>query len=271
MDPFHGKIAIVTGGASGIGRAVGEQLVRRGARVVLADINGDSVRATTEAIGAAGHATVDVTDAAALERLVHDTVATHGRLDYMFNNAGIAIMGEAHNMSLSDWTRLIDINLRGVVNGVLAAYPVMIRQRSGHIVNTASLAGLVPTPGATGYATTKHAVVGLSTGLRAEGAGLGVKVSVVCPGVIDTPLKYGTVLINPDADRDKLLNAIPFGLYPVEACARDILRGIERNRAIIVVTASAKLTSLFYRLAPSLFLRLAEWTSARSPLLSRQP
>jgi len=269
MDAFDGKIALITGGASGIGRAVGEQLARRGARVVLADINGDSVRATAAAIGAAGAATVDVTDAAAVEQLVNDTVRTHGRLDYLFNNAGIAIMGEAHNMSLSDWTRLIDVNLRGVVNGVLAGYPVMIRQGSGHIINTASLAGLVPTPGATGYATTKHAVVGLSTGLRAEGAGLGVKVSVVCPGVIDTPLKYGTELINPGADRDKLLNAIPFKLYPPEACARDILHGVERNRPIIVVTAGAKLTSLFYRWAPSLFLRLAEWTSARSPLLNR--
>ena len=129
----------------------------------------------------------------------------------------------------------------------------MIRQGFGHIVNTASLAGLVPTPGATGYATTKHAVVGLSTGLRAEGAGLGVKVSVVCPGVIDTPLKYGTRLINPDADREKLLNSLPFKLYPADACARDILRGVARNRPIIVVTRSAKLTALFFRLAPSLF------------------
>src|SRR5438552_680116 len=165
MEPFAGKIAIVTGGASGIGRAVGAQLVRHGARVVLADINGDSARATAEAFGAASAATVDVTDAAAVEQLVTNTVAAHGRLDYLFNNAGIAIMGEARNMTLADWTHLIDVNLRGVVNGVVAAYPAMLRQGFGHIINTASLAGLVPTPGATGYATTKHAVVGLSTSL----------------------------------------------------------------------------------------------------------
>ena len=269
MDVFADKIAIITGGASGIGRAVGEQLVRRGARVVLADINADSVRATAAAINAAGAVTVDVTDAVAVERLVSATVAEHGQLDYLFNNAGIAIMGEARNMTLADWTQLIDVNLRGVVNGVVSAYPVMIRQGFGHIVNTASVAGLVPTPGGTGYSTTKHAVVGLSTGLRAEAAGLGVKVSVVCPGVIDTPLKYGTRLINPDADRDKLLNSLPFKLYPAEACARDILHGVARNRGIIVVTRSAKFLSRLYRWAPSLFLRIAERTAARSPLLSR--
>ncbi len=269
MEPFAGKIVVITGGASGIGRAVGAQLVRHGARVVLADINGESVGATAAAIGATSAATVDVRDAAAVEQLVSSTVATHGRLDYMFNNAGIAIMGEARNMTLADWTQLIDVNVRGVINGVFAAYPVMVRQGFGHIVNTASIAGLVPTPGATGYATTKHAVVGLSTGLRAEAAGLGVKVSAVCPGIIDTPLKYGTRLINPDADRDKLLNSLPIKLYPVEDCARDILRGVARNQGIIIVTRGAKLLSLWYRWTPSLFMRISEKTATRSPLLTR--
>jgi NAD(P)-dependent dehydrogenase (short-subunit alcohol dehydrogenase family) len=270
-DTFAGKIAIITGGASGIGRALGTQLVRRGARIVLADINGDSARATAEAIGAASAAPVDVTDAVAVERLVSSTVAEHGRLDYLFNNAGIAVSGEVRNMTLADWTQLIDVNLRGVVNGVVSAYPVMIRQGFGHIINTASMAGLAPAPGFTAYSATKHAVVGLSTGLRAEAAGHGVKVSVVCPGVIDTPLKYGTRLINPDADREKLLKSVPFKFYPVDACARDILRGVARNRPIIVVTASAKLVRLVYRLAPSLFLRFAGATWERSPLRMRNP
>jgi NAD(P)-dependent dehydrogenase (short-subunit alcohol dehydrogenase family) len=270
-DRFAGKIAIVTGGASGIGRALGNELVRRGARVVLADINGDSAGAAAAAIapnGAASAATVDVTDAAAVERLVSSTVAAHGQLDYLFNNAGIAIMGEARNMTHTDWMQLIDVNLRGVVNGVVAAYPVMIAQGFGHIINTASLAGLVPTPGAAGYATTKHAVVGLSTALRGEAAGFGVKVSVVCPGVIDTPIKYATRLINPNADRERLLKSVPF--YSVEACARDILRGVARNRPIIVVTGGAMIAWWLYRLAPRLFTRLAETTAKYNPLLGRR-
>jgi NAD(P)-dependent dehydrogenase (short-subunit alcohol dehydrogenase family) len=272
-DPFAGKIAIVTGGASGIGRALADELVRRGTRVVVADVNGEGARVTVEAIapnGTASAATVDVTDAAGVGRLVNDTVAAHGRLDYLFNNAGIAIMGEARHMTLADWTQIIDVNLRGVVNGVVAAYPVMIRQGFGHIVNTASLAGLVPTPGATGYATTKHAVVGLSTSLRSEAASRGVKVSVVCPGIIDTPIKYGTRLINPNADRDKLLSSLPVKLYPAEACARDILRGVARNRPIIVVTTSAKLTVLLHRFAPRLLALLTRALAERSPLFDRR-
>src|ERR1043166_5903592 len=131
-----GRIAIITGAASGIGRA----LARQGA-------------------GAAPPAALDVRDAAAVAALVRSTYDSHGRLDVMVNNAGIAIGGEAYELLLAHWDRAIDVNLRGVVHGVQAVYPLMVRQRSGHIVNTASLAGLLPAPGATAYAMTKHAVV----------------------------------------------------------------------------------------------------------------
>src|SRR5207248_6593438 len=112
----------------------------------------------------------------------------HGRLDLMVNNAGIGIGGETRELLLAHWDRIIDVNLRGVVHGVHAAYPVMIEQGSGHIVNTASLAGLLPSPGATPYAMTKHAVVGLSLSLRGEAAAYGVRVTAVCPGVVETPI-----------------------------------------------------------------------------------
>ena len=173
MDIFADKVAIVTGGASGIGQALGAALVQRGARVVLADVNGEGAQAAARALvprGAVTSATLDVTDAVSVERVVNEAVGAHGRLDYLFNNAGIAIMGDARHMTLADWTRIVDVNLRGVVHGVVAAYPIMIRQGFGHIVNTASLAGLIPTPGAAAYATTKHALVGLSTALRGEWA-----------------------------------------------------------------------------------------------------
>jgi NAD(P)-dependent dehydrogenase (short-subunit alcohol dehydrogenase family) len=270
MDFFTGKVAIVTGGASGIGRALGVELVRRGARVVLADVNGEGAQAVARALvpsGAATGATVDVTGAAEVERVVHETVATHGRLDYLINNAGIAIMGDARHMTLADWNHLVDVNLRGVIHGIAAAYPLMIRQGFGHIVNTASLTGLTPTPGATGYATTKHAVVGLSLSLRGEAAAYGIKVSVACPGFIDTPIKDATRLLN--VDRETLLKSLPFRLYPADACARDILRGVERNDAIIVVTAVAKIAWLLYRIAPRLMLRWSRSVAERSALLSR--
>ena len=122
----------------------------------------------------------------------------------------------------------------------------------------------MPTPGATGYALTKHAVVGLSTSLRLEAAPLGVKVSVVCPGLIDTPIKYATRLLGPD--RDELLRSVP-PLYPADACARDILRGVARNRAVIVVTRLARLSWAIYRLAPRRILPLMQYVANRSPLL----
>lgn len=265
MEPFRDKVAIVTGGASGIGRALGEELVRGGARVVLADVNGDGVERAAGEMSAAGGVTVDVTDAAAVERLVAETAEQNGQVDYMFNNAGIAILGHARLMTLADWNRLIDVNVRGVVHGVAAAYPLMIRQGFGHIVNTASAAGLLPTPGGTGYALTKHAVVGLSVSLREEAARYGVKVSVVCPGFVDTPIKDAARLLG--ADKEAVLSDIPVPLYPAAACARDTLRGVARNRSVIVVTAPAKVGWLVYRLLPGLVARFMRRQAERNPLL----
>jgi NAD(P)-dependent dehydrogenase (short-subunit alcohol dehydrogenase family) len=266
-ERFAGKVAIITGGASGIGRALAEELARHGGRVILADINADAAEATSRALpaGAASAAPLDVTDAEGFERLVGDVRAAHGRIDYLFNNAGIFIGGDAARMTLDDWRRLIDVNLRGVVHGIAAAYPVMRRQGFGHLVNTASAAGLAPTPGATAYAMTKHAVVGLSTSLRGEAAAYGVKVSVVCPGFIDTPIKDTATLLG--ADRDAVIRSLPVALYPAAACACDILRGVARNRPIIVVTRSAKVGWWLYRLAPGMMTWLTQAVAQRNPLL----
>ncbi|MBI4514819.1 MAG: SDR family NAD(P)-dependent oxidoreductase [Deltaproteobacteria bacterium] len=270
MSGFTGKVAIITGGASGIGRALGEELAGRGARVVLADRNGAQAQAVAGAItaggGAAQAATVDVCDAGAVLTLVTQTATAYGQLDYLFNNAGIALAGRTRDMTVADWNRLIDVNVRGVVHGVMAAYPLMITQGFGHIVNTASVAGLAPAPGFTAYAATKHAVVGLSTSLRSEAARHGVRVSAVCPGFIDTPIKDTMPLLN--VDRAAVLKSLPVKLHSPVACARAILRGVERNQAIIVVTAFAKLGWLLYRLSPALITRLLELGVRRSPLLA---
>jgi len=252
MGFFREKVVIVTGGASGIGRAVSEELARRGACVTLADVNAGLLEETagsiTRAGGRAKAVTLDVTDPEAVRMLVDDTVEEHGRLDYIFNNAGVVVFGEAQDFPLEDWRKIIDTNLYGVVHGVAAAYPVMIRQGSGHIVNTASVAGLVPTTALIPYVASKYGVVGISNALRIEGADLGVKVSVVCPGLIDTPMKDSKLI---GLDREKILEASP-KLLPVEKCASVILNGVERNKGIIVVTAEAKFLWLLQRISPAL-------------------
>ncbi len=170
---FQGKVAIVTGAASGIGEALSGALARRGATVVLADIDEAGAKGSADALavgppGRVSAVALDVTDAEAVASLVERTAQDHGHLDFLFNNAGIGIAGPVSELTLAHWNRAIDVNLRGVVHGVVAAYPVMIRQGHGHIVNTASLAGLLPSPMLTPYGMTKHGVVGLSESLRME-------------------------------------------------------------------------------------------------------
>lgn len=244
---FTSQIAIVTGAASGIGRALATALAAEGATVVLADLDGPG--ASTAAAGLCAPAEgvgLDVTDAGAVQELVDRTVARHGRIDLLFNNAGIGAGGPVEDLTLADWRRVIDVDLLSVVNGVAAAYPVMVRQGAGHIVNTASLAGLVPSPLLTPYAAAKAGVVGLSVSLRVEAAAHGIGVSVVCPGPVETPL-----LDQPGGiDARKLLTNALGTPYAAEAMAADILAGVVENRAIIVAPESARAAWELYRQAP---------------------
>jgi NAD(P)-dependent dehydrogenase (short-subunit alcohol dehydrogenase family) len=260
-DTFKDKIVVITGGASGIGRALGGELCSSGARVLLADINAELLSKTGEELRASVHqvdtTALDVRNFEAVKGLIEETAQKHGRIDYLFNNAGIAVAGEARDVSLDDWRSVIDTSLYGVVHGVVAVYPIMLKQGSGHIVNTASLAGLIPAPGEISYSAAKYGIVGLSHTLRAEAADLGVRVSVVCPGFIETPIFYTSKVVK--LDRDKLLAEMPKTM-PADQCAREILRGVERNKSTIVVTTSAKVLWRLYRYTPWLL----GWLGKRS-------
>ncbi|MEW6077603.1 MAG: SDR family oxidoreductase [Thermodesulfobacteriota bacterium] len=259
MNIFNGKTAIVTGAGSGIGRSLAEELARRGAHVVISDISPDRVQAVTAGIlqsgGKATALTLDVSQYEAVKKMIEDTVAAHGRIDYIFNNAGIAVGGPAKEFAIDDWRRVIDINLYGVVYGASVAFPIMARQGFGHIINTASIEGLVPFPGTSSYVASKHGVVGLSTSLRIEGADLGVRVSVVCPGYIKTAIFTDSKMIK--VNREKLMKSLPdwVGITPDE-CAKVILAGVERNQAFIVVTLFAKILWRLNRLSPALVMWL---------------
>jgi len=241
---FTDKVAIVTGGGSGIGEALCLELARRGARVVVADINAQNARRVAAAIGSRATAsTVNVAIEPDVTRLVEDTVAAHGRLDYMFNNAGFAIGGDARDLTLDHWRRVLDVDLYGVLYGMHAAYQIMARQGFGHIVNTSSAAAFFPAPGNAPYCTAKHALVGLSLSLRLEGVDLGVKVSCVCPGFVRTNVYQNAEAVNMSLPagltREQVAGAPAKMMEPARA-ARVILDGVARNRALIVFPASIR-------------------------------
>ena len=267
LRTYGGAVAIVTGGASGIGRALAVALAQRGARVVLADLQTEVARRVATQIeetgGNATAAELDVTDFSSVKRVVEDTYSRFGRLDYLFNNAGIVVSGQARLCAPEDWDRVFKVNLHGVAYGIQAAYSVMVERGYGHIVNTASMAAFMPGPIASSYCATKHAVLGLSNSLRIEAEPHGVRVSVVCPGVVRTPMlenagRFGKMLqpLTADAQREvwEIFRPMDPGRF-----ADKVLNLVARNRAIIIVPWWWKTLWWANRLSPTLGLRLASY------------
>jgi NAD(P)-dependent dehydrogenase (short-subunit alcohol dehydrogenase family) len=256
MDYFKNKVAIVTGGASGLGLALCEELGKRGAKVVPVDINQEGAQKVASTItdvgGEAIYAYLDVTLYENVERIVKDIVNKYGHLDLMFNNAGTAIQGETRDLTVHHWRNAIDVNLLGVIYCAISAYSVMEKQGGGQIVNISSLAGLIPIPKEIPYCTSKWAIVGFSNSLRVEGADLGIKVNLVCPGMMQTPIHESTSLVN--VEKDKLTQPMPKKYYtnPAKA-AKVILRGVEQNKSIIIFPFYARLIWWLYRFNPSVF------------------
>lgn len=271
-----GRTAVVTGGASGIGAALARALVSRGDSVVIADLDSAGASALADELsqqgpGRARAEALDVRDAEAVRVAVEETHRRDGRLDLLFNNAGIGLGGAVENLSLSHWDRVIDVNLRGVVHGVAAAYPLMIRQGHGHIVNTASVAGVIPSPLITPYSMTKHAVVGLTLSLRGEAAAHGVRVTALCPGAVETPiLDRGNPEDLPEVRTlggREYVTKVAGVPYSADALATDVLRAVERNRPVIVAPRRARVAWRIYRAAPwvveQITLRNVAWARER--------
>lgn len=266
-----GSTAIVTGGGSGIGAALTRALVAAGAHVVCADVDLAGAEAVASGVSGPGTATarrVDVTSATDVQQVVDEVVAEHGRLDLMFNNAGITFLGNTEDLTLDQWNAIIDVNVRGVVHGVHAAYPVMISQGSGHIVNTASMGGLMAAGLMTSYVATKHAVVGLSLALRTEAAAHGVGVTVVCPAAVDTPL-LDKGEIGRFRGRDFYLEGQGIR-HPVDPdlLAHRILEAVAADRALVVEPRQARVAWRIGRLAPTLVNKMATRFIAKQRALS---
>jgi len=200
LPDLAGKVAVVTGGASGIGKGIAAQLVAEGARVVIADIQRDAMETAAAEIGAAGVLT-DVSDPASVDALAAAVLDRYGAVHVICNNAGIGPLAPVADLTLDDWRWMLGVNLWGVIHGVHTFLPILKQNRDGgHIVNTASMAGLVAGPRLGAYAAAKYGVVGLSEVLAAELAADNsrVGVSVLCPGTVHTNI--GTSSRNRPAD-----------------------------------------------------------------------
>ena len=232
---------MVTGAASGIGRSTALLLGQLGATVHAGDLDEAGAQAVTAEIGAAGgravaHA-VDVSDPASVERLADAVFAAEGAVDILHNNAGVGHAGPVDKTSLEEWQRVLGVNLMGVVHGVHFFVPRMLAQgRPAHIVNTASLAGLVATAEMGPYATSKHAVVGLSESLNAELAPRGIRVTAICPGFINTPIVAAAHLDGEHAQRRDRIQKFyeRFGSSPdvVAEAVVDVIGGKQLIRTV---------------------------------------
>ena len=259
---FNGRTAVITGAGSGLGEALARDLVGRGATVLLVDRNADAVKAVAQDLSAQGGecdaVALNVRDPARLEAVLEGFVEARGRLDYMFNNAGVATAGELRDHTVDQVDEILDVNLRAVVHGTRLAFEVMAERGGGHIVNTASMAGLAPVPGCAVYAASKHGVVGLSLSARVEGRARGVKVSVVCPGLVRTGIF--------DAARLVRLEGLPDLILPMQepaAAAHRILRGVSRNRALIITPGWGRVFWWLVRVSPGLAMLIARDGAAR--------
>jgi len=251
MEAFNNTTAIVTGGASGIGRELCIQLAESGAMVYVADINKKGAEKTASTItdrgGRAEAVSVDMCDPVAVEKMVN-AVAARGKIDYMFNNAGMIMFGEFRDMNYDQWRKFIDTDVMSVVYGTSSAYRRMIAQGHGHIVNTASVFGLFPFALGSAYTAVKQAVVGLSLALRPEAQGLGVRVSVACPGSVDTEVRNTYTILR--VDRDSFNSYIQKQMTP-ENAARAILKGVRRNKGLIAFPWYDLIPWWLYRVRPS--------------------
>ena len=234
LDYYKDRICIVTGANSGIGYAISNELLKRGAVVYLAGRSPDKISKAAKEFSSYGDNVrtliMDITKQEDVQRGIEHVATEAGRIDLLFNNAGVGGTIPFEQATMDDWKKIIDTNIWSVIYGVSAAVPLMLKQGEGHIVNTSSIAGIVPPPFQSLYSLTKYGVTGMTECLKYEYADKGIKFSTICPANIATPIfnkgidgkSYGELRIPDDA-------------YPADKAASLILDRVSENKGIIIV------------------------------------
>jgi NAD(P)-dependent dehydrogenase (short-subunit alcohol dehydrogenase family) len=266
MDPFRDRVAVVTGGAGGIGLAMAGAFAERGASIVLADLNGEALQRAEKELTSTGRPVLsvvtDVTKPGSVRALAGAARKRFGAVHIVCNNAGVAIFGEMAQATHRDWEYVMNVDFWGVVHGVETFVPLLLEQgQGGHVVNTASMAGLVGMRWLGIYSAAKFAVVGLTEALQRELKPRGIGVSVLCPMIVDTDINANSVHMRPQEMRNEDETPIvpdnatmAGGVIHKEEVARRVVRGIERGDLYILThpeqreflrRRAAKLDSMF--------------------------
>lgn len=268
---FGGTLALVTGAGSGIGRETTLALARAGANLVVCDVNQRGLEETAAAVRALGRTAlaerVDVSKREEMEAFAATVHRQHAAVDLLVNNAGVGLGGGFLDTSLEDWEWVLGINLWGVVLGCHYFVPPMVaRGRGGHVVNIASLAGLVATAQLAAYSTTKFAVVGLSEALRDELHPHRIGVTAVCPGIINTPITTSARMRGvggtPEA-RAALVDLYRRRNYGPERVAANILKAVRKGRSVAPVSPESWIMYFLKRFVPNLTARMNRRLQAR--------
>jgi NAD(P)-dependent dehydrogenase (short-subunit alcohol dehydrogenase family) len=260
---LRGKLALVTGAASGIGRETALAFARAGADLVICDLNDAGLEQTAAAIRAVGRTVldrrVDVSSQEDMRAFAAEVHRQHAAVDVLMNNAGVGLGAGFLDTSLEDWDWIISINLWGVIHGCHFFLPPMVARRQGHVVNVSSAAGYLATAQLAAYSTTKFGVFGLSEALRDELRPHGIGVTTVCPGIINTPITTAARMRGPAATpqaRAALVDIYRRRNYGPERVAANILKAVARNRSVAPISPEAWAMYLMKRLSPALTARV---------------
>lgn len=236
---FRDRTVILTGAGAGIGRAMARMLARCGAKVHALDVSEEGLAELVREFPEVGTYVVDVRDRISFEAAVAIIRGKCSSVDYLFNNAGVTQVGEAHQIPFERWKWVLDVNLMGVIHGTHIVYPIMVAQGAGHIVNTASIAGKTGYATAAAYTASKAAVLEFTRSLAAEAEKYGVKVAAACPGYVDSEIFSQDRIVG--ADRADLIRDLPVKMMTPDEAASGLLEGVARSKRTIVFPMSARI------------------------------